>query len=65
MGNETKMVRNIKIFLFYKYTEQKLRTIGETFGIGDSEFLKFAKDLEIKFLKIDSKRKKIGNFKKQ
>jgi hypothetical protein len=54
MGNETKMVRNIKIFLFYKYTEQKLRTIGETFGIVDSGFLKFAKDFEIKFLKIDS-----------
>jgi chromosomal replication initiation ATPase DnaA len=36
LGNETKMTRNIKIFLCHKYTGQKLRTIGETFGIGDS-----------------------------
>ncbi len=36
MKDEGKMARNIKIFLCRKYTGQKLRTIGETFGIGDS-----------------------------
>jgi hypothetical protein len=36
MGNEAKMVSDIKIFLGHKYTGQRQITIGETFGIGDS-----------------------------
>ena len=36
MEDEGKMARNAKIYLCHKYTGQKLRTIGDTFAIGDS-----------------------------
>jgi REP element-mobilizing transposase RayT len=35
-GDDIKTTRNVKIFLCHKHTGEKLRTIGEQFGIGDS-----------------------------
>lgn len=35
-NDDIKTIRNVKIFLCHKHTGEKLRTIGEQFGIGDS-----------------------------
>ncbi len=35
-GDDIKTARNVTIFLCHKHTGEKLRTIGEQFGIGDS-----------------------------
>ena len=36
VGDDTKIARKVKIFLCHKYTGEKLKTIGDIFGIGDS-----------------------------
>lgn len=64
MGNETKMARNIKIFLCHKYTGQKLRTIGETFGIGDSAVSQVCKRFGNKIEQDIQLKKKIRKLEK-
>ena len=64
MGNETKMTRNIKIFLCHKHTGQKLRTIGETFGIGDSAVSQVCKRFGNKLEQDRQLKKKIRTLEK-
>jgi chromosomal replication initiation ATPase DnaA len=59
MGDEPKMARNTKIYLCHKYTGQKLRTIGETFGIGDSAVSQVCKRFGNKIKQDRQLKKKI------
>jgi hypothetical protein len=64
MGNETKMAKNIKNFLCHKYTGQKLRTIRERFGIGDSAFSQVCKRFGTKIEQDRQLKKRIRKLEK-
>ena len=64
IGKETKEARNIKIFLCQKYTGQKLKTIGDRFGIGDSAVSQVCRRFGEKIKREKQIRKKIQKLEK-
>ena len=66
MADDTfSMNRNIKIYLCRKHTGEKLKTIGEYFGIGDSAVSQSSKRFEDKLKKNKRLKKRVDKIEKQ
>ena len=57
--------RNIKLYLCRKHTSEKLKTIGEQFGIGDAAVAQSCKRFKMKLEKNKNLRKKMEQLEKR
>ena len=58
-GDKKSMARKVKIYLYRKYTGEKLKAIGSQFGIGDSAVSQVCKRLEARIVQDKSLSRKI------
>jgi len=62
---EPALARSLKIYLSQKYTGEKLRTIGEHFGIGDSAVSQACKRFMLRVQRDGSLRKRLARIEKK